>query len=77
MELGTLSGPVAVDEERLEAAARNSAVRKESKRTSETLPSMWLGGAHRGSLWLCYAGPLAEKRKSEISGKWHRLKPIS
>ena len=38
---------------------------------------MWLGRAQRGSLWLCYAGPLAEKQKSEISGKRHRLKPIN
>ena len=51
-------------------------VRKESKRTSEALPSTWLGGAQRGSLWLCCAEPLAEKRKREISGKRHRPKPI-
>ena len=50
--------------------------RKESKRTSETLPGTWHGEAQRGSLWLCYAGSLAEKRKSEISGKRRRLKPI-
>ena len=30
----------------------------------------------RGSLWLCFAGSLAEKRKSEFSGKWHRRKMI-
>ena len=58
---------MAVDEEKLEAAARNSAGRIESKRTSETPQGTWLGGAQRGSLWLCYAGPLAEKQKSEIS----------
>ena len=29
--------------------------RKESKRTSETPQVTWLGGAQRGSLWLCYA----------------------
>ena len=46
--------------------------RKEGKKTSETPPGTWLGGAQRGSLWLCYPGPLAEKRKSGISGKWHR-----
>ena len=51
--------------------------RKKSKRTSETPQGMWLGRAQRGSLWLWYAGPLAEKRKSEISGKWHRAKSIS
>ena len=38
---------------------------------SETSPSTWLGGAQRGNLWLCCAEPLAEKRKSEISGRWH------
>ena len=37
--------------------------RKESKRTSETPQSTWLGGAQWGSLWLCYAGPLAKKQK--------------
>ena len=51
-------------------------VRKESKRTSETPQSMWLGRAQRGSLWLCYTEPLAEKQKSEITGKQHRSKPI-
>ena len=65
---------MAAEEERLEAAARNSA--GESKKTSETAQGTWLGGAQRGSLWLCYAEPLAEKRKCEISGKWHRIKPI-
>ena len=57
-----------MDEERLEAAAR---------RTSETPPGTWLGGAQRGSLWLCYVGSLVEKRKSKISGKRRRMKPIS
>ena len=51
-------------------------VRKESERTSETPQGTWLGGAQKGSLWLCYAGPLADKRKSGISGKRHRPKPI-
>ena len=50
--------------------------RKDSKRTSETLQGTWYGGAQRGSLWLFYAEPLAEKRKSEISSKRHRPKPI-
>ena len=50
--------------------------RKESKMTSETPQGTWLGGAQRGSLWLCYAGPLAEKWKSGIAGKRHRPKPI-
>ena len=35
--------------------------RKESRRMSETPQGMWLGGAQKDSLWLCYAGPLAEK----------------
>ena len=68
--------PVAVDEERLEAAAKNSAEEKGKKRTRETPQGTWLGGAQRGGLWLGYAEPLAEKRKNEISGKRHRLKPI-
>ena len=67
---------MAVEEERLEAAARNSASEKGEYRMSETPQGMWLGGAQRGSLWFCYAEPLAEKRKSGISGKRHRLKPI-
>ena len=50
--------------------------RKKSKRTSETPQSTWHGRAQRGSLRLCCAGSLAEKRKSEISDKRHRLKPI-
>ena len=64
-----------MEEERLEAAARNSAG-EESRRTSETPQGTWLGGAQRGSLWLCYAGPLTEEWKSGISGSRHRLKPI-
>ena len=76
MESATLSGPVAVEGERLEAAARSSLGRKESKRTSETPSGTWHGGAQRGSLWFCYAGSLAEKRKSEISSKLRRPKPI-
>ena len=33
----------------------------ENKRTSETPPSTWLGGAQRGSLRHCYAGLETEK----------------
>ena len=44
--------------------------------TSDTPEGTWLGGAQRESLWLCFVGPLAEKRKSGISGKRHRPKPI-
>ena len=50
--------------------------RKESKRTSEIPQGTWHGGAQRGSLWLRYAGSLAEKRKSEISGNQHKMKTI-
>ena len=49
----------------------------ESKKTSETPQGTSLGGAQRGSL--CYAEPLTERRKSEISGKrprGPRPKPI-
>ena len=49
--------------------------RKESRRTSETSQGMWFGRVQKGSLWLCYAGHLAEKRKSGISCKRHR--PVS
>ena len=42
---------------------------------SKTPQGTWLDGAQRGSLWLCYAGPLAEKQKSEISGNRRRPKP--
>ena len=41
---------------------------------SKTPQGTWLSGAQRGSLWLCRAEPLAEKRKSEISDKRHMLK---
>ena len=51
--------------------------RRESKRTSETPQSTWLGVAQLGSLWLCCTGPLAETRKSETSIKRHKPKPIS
>ena len=50
--------------------------RKESRRTSETSLETWHDGAQRGSLWLCYAGSLTVKQKSEISGKRHKPKPI-
>ena len=50
---------------------------RDSRRRSETPQGMWLGGSQKGSLWFCYAGPLAEKRKSGISGKRHRPNPIA
>ena len=43
---------------------------------SETSQGIWLGGAQKVSHCLCYAGPLAEKRQSEISGKCRRPNPI-
>ena len=43
--------------------------KRESRRTSETPQGTWLGGARKGSLWLCYAGPLIGRQKSGISGK--------
>ena len=49
---------------------------KESRTTSAVPSGTWHGGAQRCSLWLCCAESLAEKRKSEISGKRHRPKPI-
>ena len=47
-----------------------------SRRTSETPLGMWLGGARKGSLWLCYAGSLVERQKSGISGNQQRSNPI-
>ena len=44
--------------------------------TSETPQGTWLGGVQKGSLWLCYTGPLAEKRKSGILDKRRRPNPI-
>ena len=63
--------------ERLEAAARNSVGRRESRRASETPSGTWLGAAQKDSLWFCCAGSLVEKWNSEISGKRRRPKPIS
>ena len=42
---------MAVDEERLEAATRNSAGGKREQK-DETPKGTWLGGAQRGGLWL-------------------------
>ena len=56
MGLATLSGPGA-------SGGKDEGSRK------ETPQGTWLGGAQRGSLWLFYAGPLAEKQKvgSQVS----------
>ena len=43
--------------------------------TSETPQGTWLGGAWKGSLWLCYAGSLAGRQKSGNSGSGQRPKP--
>ena len=42
-----------------------------SRRTSETPQGMWLGGAWKGCLWLCYAGHLDERQKvrSQVIGE--------
>ena len=50
--------------------------RKVSRRTRESNQGTWLGGARKGSLLLCYAGPLAEKQKSGISGNRRKSKPF-
>ena len=37
--------------------------RRESRKRNQIHQGTWLDGARIGSLWLCYAGPLAEKQK--------------
>ena len=69
-----------MEEEKSEAAAKNSAGRRESRRTSETPQGTWLGGTRKGSLWLCYAGPLAKRQKkvgSQVIGEGRSLFPGS
>ena len=46
-----------------------------SRKTNEATPGMWVGGARKGSLWLCYARLLTGKRKSDIQGNRQRPKP--
>ena len=46
------------------------------KRTNDTPQGPWLCSTRKGSFWLCYAGPLAEKQKSGISDNRRRPKPI-
>ena len=60
----------------MEAAARNSAGEKGEQKDEwdSTEHVAWRSSVRH--LWLCYAVPLAEKQKSEISGKRHRPKPI-
>ena len=50
------------------AAARNSAGKRGSKRTSETPHGTWLSRSWKDSLWLCYAGSFTGRQKSGISG---------
>ena len=66
-----------MDEERFVAAARNVAGEKANKKMNETPQGTWLGGARKGSLWLCYAGSLAGRQKSGISGSRWRPKPTA
>ena len=66
-----------MDEERFVAAARNSIGEKGSRKRNETPQGTWLSEARIGSLWLCYAKPLAGKQKSGILGSQRRLKPTS
>ena len=54
-----LSGPVAVEEERFVAPARNSAVRRGNRKRNETPHGTWLDGAWKGGIWFCYARSLA------------------
>ena len=75
IEKATLSGPVAVDQERFVAAARNSVGKKRGRKTKETSQGTWLDEARTGSFRLCYAVPLAGKQKSGISGSWQSSKP--
>ena len=65
--IGTVSEPVAKDEERFVAAARSSAERRGAKGQMRARGS-WFGGPQTGSLWLCYARPSAGGQKSGISG---------
>ena len=44
-----------------------------ARRSSERF---WFWDRGGSQIWFCYAEPLAEKRKSGISGKRHKLKPI-
>ena len=65
-----------VGEKTLEPVAKKLAGKRRSKRTSETPQGMWLGGARKGSLWLCYAKSLAGRPKRRISGNRGRPKPL-
>ena len=47
----------------------------EKKKKNKTPQGTWQGKAWTGSLWLCYAKPLAGKQKSTISCSRRRRKP--
>ena len=49
--------------------------RRRSRKTNETPQGTWLKEDRRGNLWLSYAGPMAGKQTSGISGSWQRPKP--
>ena len=68
MGYATLSEPVAVDEEKLEAVGRNSAGEQKNKRDSSGHV------ARKGSLWFCSARSLAGRQKGGISGNRRRPK---
>ena len=75
MGSATLSVPVAVDHDRLEAAARNSVGKKGEQKDVKHLYAR--GTAELGKVAsLCYAGPLAGRKKNRISGNRYRPKPI-
>ena len=52
------------------ATAENSAGRRGNKKSNEFPQSTWLGRDQEGSIWLCYTGPLARRKKvgSQILG---------
>ena len=63
---------MAVDEERLEAAARNSASEKGEQTDCSAAKAR--GSAElRGSLWLCYAEPLASIKPRKTLSHHHIL----
>ena len=64
------SGEVAVKDESLAAPTRNSVEASgELEEERDSLAQEAPRSSHR-FLWLCYAKPLAERQKSNISGSW-------
>ena len=73
----TLPGPVAVKGERFgDSYKKFSGGERKAEGRVRLHRARGSAELKRGSLWLCYAGPLDEKRKSEISGRQRRPKPI-